>query len=277
MTYVVMRSGRWRRPASRSCRRPRPDHPQLFGIGTVEARRSYLIGPTTAGQTFGGVDGATRSKPASRGRDGPGGPGRTHRRARRLGRPRRQRHGAAEAQRATPRRAGNSAAVNARAATSNWAGRTSSAPAPSRPGCRSRRRPTPSSPRPKPTWPQPGRTSSAWRPNAPASPAARANVRLLAPADGVVTSRDAEPGSTGRRRAGRAARDRALVVVGQGAAGPGALGWSGGGPACPDRPAFEPGRPSRQGRPRRGPQRQRDRRTRGADRLRPGARRPVGG
>ena len=51
MTYVVMRSGPLA-PTRVTVVQAAEGQltPQLFGIGTVEARRSYLIGPTTAGR-----------------------------------------------------------------------------------------------------------------------------------------------------------------------------------------------------------------------------------
>ena len=51
MTYVVMRSGPLA-PTRVTVMQAAEGRltPQLFGIGTVEARRSYLIGPTTAGR-----------------------------------------------------------------------------------------------------------------------------------------------------------------------------------------------------------------------------------
>lgn len=51
MTYVVMRSGPLA-PTRVTVVQAAAGQltPQLFGIGTVEARRSYLIGPTTAGR-----------------------------------------------------------------------------------------------------------------------------------------------------------------------------------------------------------------------------------
>ena len=83
-----------------------------------------------------------------------------------------------------------------RAAMSNWASRTSSAPAPSRPSCRSR-------PRPTPACSAADANLAAARQDQQRLAAERAglrqqrdNVRLLAPSDGVVISRDAEPGST---------------------------------------------------------------------------------
>ena len=249
--------------------------PALFGIGTVEARRSYLIGPTVAGRVRAvAVDvGDTRQGGPVAGRDGPGGPGRAHGRARRLGGARRQRHGRGGC--AAPRRPGHARnwRRSTRAATSSWANRTSSAPAPSRPGCRSRHRPTPSSPPPTPTWPRPGRTSSAWRPSAPGCASSAPTCACWRPADGVVTSRDAEPGST--------------VVAGQAVLrliepsslwvkvrlDQGRSAGLAGGPAGADRAAFEPrAAPCRQGRPRRSRQRQRDRRARGPGQLRPGCR-----
>ncbi len=59
----------------------------------------------------------------------------------------------------------------------------------------------------------------------------RDNVRLLAPADAVVTSRDAEPGSTVVAGPGRDQADRPRFAVGQGALRPGPLraAWQ---PAC---------------------------------------------
>ena len=51
MSYVVMRSGPLA-PTRVTVVQAAEGQitPQLFGIGTVEARRSYLIGPTTAGR-----------------------------------------------------------------------------------------------------------------------------------------------------------------------------------------------------------------------------------
>jgi HlyD family secretion protein len=100
----------------------------------------------------------------------------------------------ADAQRRDAQARKELAAVNARRYV-ELGGRTSSAPAPSRPaagagvGRRDRHR---------------GRCQPGRGPAGPAAPGGRtrrpapaaANVRLLAPADGVVTSRDAEPGST---------------------------------------------------------------------------------
>lgn len=51
MTYVVMRSGPLASTRVTVVQAAEGQiSPQLFGIGTVEARRSYLIGPTTAGR-----------------------------------------------------------------------------------------------------------------------------------------------------------------------------------------------------------------------------------
>ena len=55
MSYVVMRSGPLA-PTRVTVVQAAEGQitPQLFGIGTVEARRSYLIGPATAGRVRSG-------------------------------------------------------------------------------------------------------------------------------------------------------------------------------------------------------------------------------
>jgi HlyD family secretion protein len=55
----------------------------------------------------------------------------------------------------------------------------------------------------------------------------RDNLRLLAPNDGVVTSRDAEAAFHGRRRPGGRQAHRAVVVVGEGPVRPGPFDRSG--------------------------------------------------
>jgi HlyD family secretion protein len=171
--------------------------PALFGIGTVEARRSYLIGPTVAGRVRAvavdvgdtvkagqllaemdpvDLDERAAALDASVARAGSA-------------------MAAADAQRRDAQAARNWRR-SMRAATSNWASRTSSAPAPSRPGCRSRHRPMRSSPRPTANLAAARQDQQRLAAERAGLRQQRANVRLLAPADGVVTSRDAEPGST---------------------------------------------------------------------------------
>jgi HlyD family secretion protein len=193
--------------------------PALFGIGTVEARRSYLIGPTVAarvravavdvgdsvkaGQLLAEMDPVDLDERTA-----------AHRR---LDRPRRQRHGrsgSTAARRAAP-------SVNWRRSThvamSNWEHRTSSAPAPSRPDCRNRPRPKPGS-----------RCAGQPRRGAAGPAAAECRTGRAAPAArqrapaGAQRRRRREPRCRTRLhrrgRAGRGAGDRARVAVGQGCA-----------------------------------------------------------
>ena len=198
MTYVVMRSGPLA-PTRVTVVQAAEGQitPQLFGIGTVEARRSYLIGPTTAGRVRSvtvdvgdtvktgqpvaemdpvDLDERTAALDASVARAGSA-------------------MAAAEAQRRDAQARRELAAVNARRYVE--LGRQNFIST----GAVEARL-------------QEQASADALRTAAEANLVAarqdqqrlvaeraglrqqRANVRLLAPADGVVTSRDAEPGST---------------------------------------------------------------------------------
>ena len=172
--------------------------PAIFGIGTVEARRSWMVGPTVAGRVLSvQVDVGDTVKagqllaemdpvdldqrlarstprwPARRQRTGGG--------ASAGGR----RHGAA--------RAGSR---QRQAQPGPGARKTSSAPARWRRACRNRPRPTPRVQAAQANLGGSGQDMPACTPSAPRWRSSAATCACWRPADGVVTSRDAEAGST---------------------------------------------------------------------------------
>ena len=198
MTYVVMRSGPLA-PTRVTVVQAAAGQvtPQLFGIGTVEARRSYLIGPTTAGRVRAVVvdvgdtvkvgqplaemdpvdlDERTAALDASVARAGSA-------------------MAAAEAQRRDAQARRELAAVNARRYVE--LGRQNFIST----GAVEARLQEQASADALVTAADANLAAARQDQQRLAAERAglrqqRANVRLLAPADGVVTSRDAEPGST---------------------------------------------------------------------------------
>ena len=245
--------------------------PALFGIGTVEARRSYLIGPTTAGRVLRvavdvgdrvqagqllaemdpvDIDERLAALDASIARAASA-------------------VAAADAQRQDALAKRELAAMNARRYVDLGEKNFISASGVEGRNCRSGLRPMPGVSAAEANLAaalQDGKRLAAERAGLRQQ---RANVRLLAPADAVVTSRDAEPGSTvvaGQAVVKLIDPDSLWVKVrfDQGrSAGPGHRA------AGRDRAALEPGPAAgRHGRPDRGGERQRDRRAAGAGRLR---------
>ena len=170
--------------------------PALFGIGTVEARRAYLIGPTAPGRVLDvrvDVGETVRAgqllAEMDRSISGNGSAPRT------LPSPR----PAAPLPRPSPSSAISKRAARSRSSTpvATWrsATRTSSAPARSRPpagadlGARRHRRGTRRGGR---RQTGPGRLQAERA----ALEEQGSALRLLAPSDGIVSARDAEPGST---------------------------------------------------------------------------------
>ena len=198
MTYVVMRSGPLA-PTRVTVVQAAEGQitPQLFGIGTVEARRSYLIGPTTAGRVRSvtvdvgdtvktgqpvaemdpvDLDERTAALDASVARAGSA-------------------MAAAEAQRRDAQARRELAAVNARRYVE--LGRQNFIST----GAVEARLQEQASADALLTAAEANLVAARQDQQRLAAERAglrqqRANVRLLAPADGVVTSRDAEPGST---------------------------------------------------------------------------------
>ena len=198
MTYVVMRSGPLA-PTRVTVVQAAEGQitPQLFGIGTVEARRSYLIGPTTAGRVRSvtvdvgdtvktgqpvaemdpvDLDERTAALDASVARAGSA-------------------MAAAEAQRRDAQARRELAAVNARRYVE--LGRQNFIST----GAVDARLQEQASADALLTAAEANLVAARQDQQRLAAERAglrqqRANVRLLAPADGVVTSRDAEPGST---------------------------------------------------------------------------------
>jgi HlyD family secretion protein len=171
--------------------------PALFGIGTVEARYTHRIGPTFAGRVAtvavqpgdavarrpgGGRDGPDRPRRAPGRAGGRAAPGRGQR-ARRPGAGARGRRAAQLCRRAGHRYARllQSNSVSSEAAEA----RRQEADGGRRRASGRHRRPEAAR-----------RSSPACAPSATALRAQRANLRLVAPVDGLVVRRDADPGTT---------------------------------------------------------------------------------